>query len=472
MNYLADSKNRSIIDSVLSGYKSREGSNMDTQLYEAQVKLAYFQECSYLFDKKIEKLTGKDIEELTGNKGERELPDTVMPLKTLFSSYRDKNQKNFLHLLMDSNISKESLRIWLSFLPQDMLFAKDYNEFSPLVYSISQNQPVLSILKEMGIKLPYSQIQENFSHIPFSTKKGLEHIRFAVSCGDINIVKSFYDKHPKALQVSYKRDSHITPYCQAIASLQIPVIDYFSSKGCYINQNPDPEIMDDIISILFYAKKKINNDKTRDNNLFYLYMKNFIIDKNSDYIFKNNFESLVPITTFDKSQADLAFEFIPDLRTTQTIHQLMDICSFLNRTEFMPYLLDNYSEILDVNRALNQMMSFQSCKTDFIKQYIEYHEQSEVFKKILETPDENGNTLLHSFAKKIIQESDIAWFKYNDFNLFVYNHEGIAPFDYLSDKAKEVAQKLYIEEYINREKRELTDLIQVNAPNQSVKIRI
>ena len=67
------------------------------------------------------------------------------------------------------------------------------------------------------------------------------------------------------------------------------------------------------------------------------------------------------------------------------------------------------------------MILTRSCTIDFIKQYIEYYQDRSVFKDILEKPDEKGDTLLHFLtSEKNLRDTDVQWFKDNNFNLFIY----------------------------------------------------
>lgn len=465
--YFKKTNQRSTVQQILNGYDSAKGCDDITELYESKIRLALLKEDSYLFEKKVESITGKKTTE--------EYPHEIDQFRTMFSQYRDKKNKNFLHLLLESNISNRNLKTWLKLLPGDMLFEKDYNDLSPLIYSISKKRGIFSLLKEIDIKLPYLQRKETFSHLPLSTKKGLEHIRFAIIQDDSQTVVDFYEKNPKALNI-YLKKNHLTPLSLAISCCHTDLVKYFISKGCRLNQNTDIDTVDDVITIVEFGENLCVENQPIEKNILHMYLKYIVLPEQKEYEFKNNIDSMARLFHFNDKQLEITFDLIPELTDKKNIHLLMDYATVIDKTPFIHYIVNNYKENYDEKEVIEQMVfraQRNHCLIDKITTFIDLNNNPVLFKEILEESRIGGNTLLHDLSKSgIIDPNIVHWFKKNNFNLFICNDDNHSPFDFLSEQSKSVAQQIYIEEYIQKEKDILNNTIIVSSPRLANKSRI
>lgn len=460
-NYFKKKNQESIINSIIFGYYNN-GIHDDIDLYESQIRLFLIKDITYKTDKEIALAKG-----YTFNKP---YPDDVSEAKKMFSTYRDNKNKNFLQKILETKISKQSLKIWLKFLPNDMLFEKDNNGFSPLTTSIIFKHGLFSILDEIGIKLDFKKVNECFRDF-YDTKKGLNHIAFAAAQGDTETLKYFYEKHPEALHAPLTRYS-LTALTIAVSNLQIKSVAYLVSKGAHLNVNDTKykDMTDDLVSIIKYGQQEINKEECLEKNSLYKFLKKSFFPCQVDYKFRENHATYYNICTLSEKQLDALFK-IYNLDDKKYVDKIIHAACYFNNIEFIQYAIKKELHNLDVKTVIDNICSIDECKMSFFINFINIVKDN--IKDIIQQKDKDNYSKLYLLFKNkglSITPEDIQWFKENNFNIFTGNgQKNKTPYSFLSEKSKQEAQKIYIEEFIEMERNELNKILSTEKTSVQIK---
>lgn len=466
--YWQKSQNLSTVNSILEGYKEIGDTSYSqlyssyTQLYEANIRLALMKEKSYHFDERISKLKNEPFTQ--------EYPEDIIRLRKLFSDYKDPSGANLLHKLARLDIPDESLKLWFKLLPKEKFLELDDCNFSPLLYSIYNRKGWFPLLEEAGIKFKHNEMAAAFIFV--AGRKGLKHIRFAIHENDIKTVKYFYDKHPKLLNVNLRTFAE-TPLCTSIGFMKMECVNYFLSKGCDLNSIIDKEkYVDDLITIVNVVK---DWDKFKETEAYH-YLKKSLSSEVSKYKFVNSTISTLEVCMFDEKKLEIFYDLCPDpeIRTASFIDELVINSAFFNKPAFLEYSLKEKLPGLDIQEALKILITTKQSTTELIVNFLgQAYSSPDNLKHDLESFEGSDTTMLHLLCQyKTIEPSTVEWFKKNGLNIFLKNKDGECPFDYLEGKSKEVANQLYIIEYINKEKEELEKIMSSYLPPTKIKKRL
>lgn len=462
-DYFKKRNQESIINSIIFGYYN-DGIHNDIALYESQIRLFLIKDVSYNTDKEIALAKGHAFNQ--------PYPDDISEAKNMFSTYRDNKNKNFLQKILETKISKTSLKMWLKFLPHDMLFEKDNNGFSPLTTSIIFKHGLFAILDEIGVKLDFKKVDGCFREF-YDTKKGLNHIAFAAAQGDTDTLKYFYEKHPEALHAPLTRYS-LTALTIAVANLQIKSIAYLVSKGAHLNVNNDKytDMTDDLVSIIKYGQLEINKEECLEKNSLYKFLKKSFFPCQIDYKFRENHATYYNISSLSERQLEALFK-IYNLDDKKYIDKIIHAACYFNHIEFMQYALKNNLKNFDATVVIDNICSIDECKMSFFIDFINLVKVQDNIKDIIQQKDKDNYSKLYFLFKNkgsSITPENIQWFKENNLNIFNGNGEkNKTPYSFLSEKSKQEAQKIYIEEFIEMERIELNKVF--NTEKTSVQIK-
>ena len=461
-NYFKKINEQSIIDNILQEYRSGEINYSNVPLYESQIRLANLKVSSYEFDKKISGMTGEPMRS--------EYPHDITPMQEMFSNYRGTKNKNFLHELVERKIPEDSLKLWLKFLPREQLLHKDDNNFSPLIYGLIMNYDISSLLKEIDIKLNEKEIKSAYS--VYDTKKGFEALRFAVTIGDKS-VKDFYDKHPKTINIPFNKNYN-TALTVATSALQFDTISYLLSKGAMLNSPENKDIGDDLVTIIDRGSKHFLKGEDVSYSTLYLYLKSSLLPLQPNYKLKINVPTLISISDFSYQQLDAFFGLCEEACDINITNKISHVFAFLNNDKFFEYCVDKKISYFDYKHALYCMNNEERCSVEVLIKSLEKINNSIDIQTYLQEKNNDGNTFTHSlFKNKSITPDYIKWFKDNNINIFIQNNDGERAFDYLSEESKKEAQKLYIEEYVKKEREEISKILTpVNKAAIPIKTRL
>ena len=461
-NYLKKINEQSIIDNILQEYRSGEINYSNVSLYESQIRLANLKVSNYEFDKKISGMTGEPMRS--------EYPHDITPMQEMFSNYRGNKNKNFLHELVERKIPEDSLKLWLKFLPREQLLHKDDNNFSPLIYGLIMNYDISSLLKEIDIKLNEKEIKSAYS--VYDTKKGFEALRFAVTIGDKS-VKDFYDKHPKTINIPFNKNYN-TALTVATSALQFDTISYLLSKGAMLNSPENKDIGDDLVTIIDRGSKHFLKGEDVSYSTLYLYLKSSLLPLQPNYKLKINIPTLISISDFSYQQLDAFFGLCEEACDINITNKISHVFAFLNNDKFFEYCVDKKISYFDYKHALYCMNNEERCSVEVLIKSLEKINNSIDIQTYLQEKNNDGNTFTHSlFKNKSITPDYIKWFKDNNINIFIQNNDGERAFDYLSEESKKEAQKLYIEEYVKKEREEISKILTpVNKAAIPIKTRL
>jgi len=462
-NYLKKINEQSIIDNILQEYRSGEVNYSNVPLYEAQIRLANLKLSNYEFDKKISGMTGKPMR--------CEYPHDIIPMQEMFSNYRGNKNKNFLHELVERKIPNDSLKLWLKFLPREQLLHKDNHNFSPLIYGLIFNIDIPVLLKQIDIKLDQKEIKKAYS--AYDTKKGFEALRFAVTIGDKS-VKDFYDKYPKTINIPFNKNYN-TALTVATSALQFDTISYLLSKGAMLNSPENKDIGDDLVTIIDRGAKHFSKEEDVSYSTLYLYLKSNLLPLQPHYKLKINVPTLISISDFSYQQLDAFFGLCEEACDINVTNKISHVFAFFNNDKFLKYCVDKKISYFDYKHALYCMSNEERCSVDVLIKSLEKINNNNIDIQIyLQEKNNDGNTFIHSlFKNKSITPNYIKWFKDNNINIFIQNNDGERAFDYLSKESKKEAQKLYIEEYVKKEREEISKILTpVSKTSISAKTRL
>lgn len=461
-NYFKKINEQSIIDNILQEYRSGEVNYSNVPLYEAQIRLANLKVSSYEFDKKISGMTGEPMRS--------EYPHDITPMQEMFSNYRGNKNKNFLHELVERKIPKDSLKLWLKFLPREQLLHTDDNNFSPLIYGLILNYDLSSLLKEIDIKLNEKEIKSAYSI--YDTKKGFESLRFALTVG-ADSVKHFYDKHPHTINIPFNREKN-TALSISASHLQFNTVKYLLSKGATLNAPANENISDDLVTIIQNSTKHFVNEPNLAVNSLHVFLKHLLLPEQPDYKLKINVPTVISILKLTPKQLDSLFDLSEEIHNQNIINVISHVSAYLNQNRFFKYCIDNNLKNFDYKEALNYMITENGSSFEMIKDCLIYLKDSFNIKEYITEQNNDGDTFIHFlFRNKSITPDSIQWFKDSNINIFVQNNDGERAFDYLSEESKKEAQKLYIEEYVKKEREEISKILTpVNKSVIPIKTRL
>lgn len=455
-DYLKKKNQKSIINSIIFGYYNN-GLHDDIELYESQIRLFLIKDIAYKTD--------KEIALAQGNTFNKPYPDDISEAKNMFSTYRDSKNKNFLQKILETEIPKQSLKMWLKFLPNDMLFEKDNNGFSPLTTSIIFKHGLFSILDEIGVKLDFKKVDACFRDF-YETKKGLNHIAFAAAQGDTDTLKYFYEKHPEALHAPLTRYS-LTALTIAVSNLQIKSVAYLVSKGAHLNVNDTKykDMTDDLVSIIKYGQQEINKEEYLEKNSLYTFLKKSFFPCQVDYKFRENHATYYNICSLSERQLEALFK-IYNLDEKKYIDKIIHAACYFNDIQFIQYAIKNKLHNFDVKTVIDNICTIDECKMSFFIDFINLVKDQVNMKDIIQQKDKDNYSKLYFLFKNkgsSITPENIQWFKKNNFNIFTGNgQKNKTPYLFLSEKSKQEAQKIYIEDFIEMERSELNKILNVD----------
>jgi len=139
----------------------------------------------------------------------------------------------------------------------------------------------------------------------------------------------------------------------------------------------------------------------------------------------------------------------------------------------MQYALKNNLKNFDATVVIDNICSIDECKMSFFIDFINLVKVQDNIKDIIQQKDKDNYSKLYFLFKNkgsSITPENIQWFKENNLNIFTGNGEkNKTPYSFLSEKSKQEAQKIYIEEFIEMERSELNKVF--NTEKTSVQIK-